>query len=73
MRQVDEERLIAFGFALDKALSSEFLKSNCRNIDNPYGSGDAAGAIIKVLRAYGSGGGLQKKFYDISGLRELGL
>lgn len=51
--------------ALKKALSLEFLEY-CRRIKNPYGNGNAADSICRILKRHiNSIKGINKKFYDM--------
>ncbi|GAB4264457.1 UDP-N-acetylglucosamine 2-epimerase [Thermincola ferriacetica] len=51
--------------AMEKAFSPEFA-AFCREVRNPYGEGNSAARIVKILKdSLESVTGLKKKFYDI--------
>ena len=50
--------------AMDRALSNEFRQS-CRDVDNPYGRGDAVKEIVSVLKSVSLDGLVRKSFYDV--------
>jgi GDP/UDP-N,N'-diacetylbacillosamine 2-epimerase (hydrolysing) len=56
----------SIGGALQRAASDEF-RAQLREAVNPYGSGGASEAIVRVLETYPLGGVLEKRFHDLSG------
>lgn len=53
---------VAIVDAIRRAVTHEF-REFCKNVSNPYGRGDAAGQIVRVIERIGSFG--VKKFYDM--------
>jgi UDP-N-acetylglucosamine 2-epimerase (non-hydrolysing)/GDP/UDP-N,N'-diacetylbacillosamine 2-epimerase (hydrolysing) len=47
-----------------KALFDEEFKAFVRTIENPYGKGDSAKKIVKILKEISLEGKLQKVFYE---------
>jgi UDP-2,4-diacetamido-2,4,6-trideoxy-beta-L-idose 2-epimerase len=50
------------GQALRTALSAAF-REGCRSVQNPYGTGDACGKIVKILETHH--GDFRKRFHDL--------
>ena len=51
--------------AMDEALSSTF-KQMCSTTTNPYGEGDTAERIMKILKSHSTIKSLKKKFFDLA-------
>ena len=49
---------------ITKALYDDKFRSYVKNIINPYGVGDSAGQIVKILKEVSFKGKIQKIFYE---------
>ena len=45
---------------------SQGFKNQAAVVENPYGDGDAAERMFRILKDYDFSKGLQKPFYDVS-------
>ena len=50
--------------ALDKALFDEEFRGRVRDMKNPYGDGNSAEKIVRILKTVSLEGIIQKRFYD---------